>query len=309
MKNRLLFIIFCIVVMGILAIKMRLPSSVKDMLIRSPLAEIYVKYVRDGKDFDPDHVITNLDNGMQIIVNKHDRCVCWFIRLAGHWDSNESRVLDQIVQKGYNIVEVGANFGVHTLRMADLVGNKGKVYAFEANPNVSKYLKESVSLNHLNNIVSVFEKAAGDVFEKAFLEFGVANIGGGHIVPSPSDTSISTEMVRLDDIIQEQRIDILKMDAEGCEFKVLQGANNLIERNLDHIIIMMEFVPSHFKSQGSSAEAILQFLRSRGFSVWRIGKKNLGEPLLVSISNEELLKLSEADIVASKRDFIKDILM
>lgn len=301
MKKRWIVVILCMAVLGAVSIQLGL-SQIKDFLMRTPVADLYIHFIRDGKDFDSDHVITHLNNGMPIIVNKHDRCVCWFVRLTGHWDSNETRVLDKIIQKGFNVIEVGANFGVLTLRMAELVGEKGKIFAFEANPHVSKYLKESVAFNQLGGVITVFEKAAGDTPGKAFLDFGIANIGGGHIASNASNESIATEIVRLDDAVQESHIDLLKIDAEGFELKILQGATNIIDRNVGHIILMLEFVPSLLKNQGTDPQALLQFLKDRGFSIWRIGKKNLNEPALVLISIEELLKVNDADIVASRRD-------
>ena len=301
MKKRWIVAILCMAVLSAVSVKLGL-AQIKDLLMHSPIAGLYIHYVRDGKDFDSDHVITHLDNGMPIIVNKRDRCVCWFVRLTGHWDSNETRVLNKIVQKGFNVIEVGANFGVHTLRMAELVGEKGKIFAFEANPHVSKYLKESVALNQLDGIITVFDKAAGDTPGKAFLDFGIKNIGGGHIVSSASNGSVATEIVRLDDAVQESHIDLLKIDAEGFELKILQGATTIIDQNIDHIILMLEFSQSLLKNQGTDPKALLQFLKDKGFSLWRVGKKNLNESALVSISIEELLKISDADILASRRD-------
>jgi FkbM family methyltransferase len=305
MKKSWLFLFVGVVGIAVITLRIGL-SGIKDFFIRSTLADLYVKYVRDGDNFDADHVITHLDNGMRIIVNKHDRCVCWFTRLTGHLDSNETRVLEKIIQKDFRIIEVGANFGVHTLRMAELVGKNGKVYAFEANPSVSKYLKASVGLNQLDGVITVFEKAAGNKPGEAFLDFGIANIGGGHIVSDGSTQSVRTEIVRLDDAIEQDHVDLLKIDAEGYELKIIQGAKDIIDRNVDHIILMLEFVPSHLKRQGTSPKELLQFLKDKGFSLWRVGKKNLNEPILVSTSMEELLNMSETDIVASRRDLSVD---
>jgi FkbM family methyltransferase len=304
MKNKRIAFFVLIGVLGVVFFKVLDTSTLKELFIQSRLADLYINYVRDEKPFDSDHVITHLENGMPIIVNKYDRCVCWFVRLLGRWDSNEKRVLEKIIHKGLNIVEVGANFGVYTLQMADLVGKSGKVYAFEANPMVSKYLKESIKLNNLQDIIVMFEKAAGDIPGEAFLEFGVENIGGGHLVSSASSSSIKTHIVRLDDVVNEEHIDLLKIDAEGCEFKILQGAKELIKRNADHIILMMEFIPSHLKNQKSDPEALLQFLKEQGFFLWRVGKKRLHEDILVPVSYDALAKLSDADIVASKKPLL-----
>ena len=66
----------------------------------------------------------------------------------------------------------------------------------------------------------------------------------------------------------------------------------------------MEFVPAHLKQQNTNPEALIQFLKLYKFSCWRIGKKNLGEPLLVPVSYKELINIKEADILASRKPII-----
>lgn len=275
-------------------------SALKDAFLHSPLVDVYIKFFRDGKNVDEDHLVTTLDNGMPIIVNRRDRCVCWFVRITGHWDSNEARALHAIVKSGFRVIEVGANFGVHTLSMAGLVGAQGRIYAFEANPAVAKHLQQSVEMNNLSSVATVFAKAAGDVPGRAYLDVNQANIGGGHLVPDVSLTSVETQIVRLDDVIEDDHIDLLKIDAEGFEFKILQGAKAIIGRNLAHISLMMEWAPSLLKDQGTSQESIIDFLGGHGFSLWRVGSKKNGEPPLVSLTYSELSNLEVGDIVASR---------
>lgn len=304
MKKKIIIIMIGIAVFAGIILKVLGIYRVKELILQSPIPDLYIKYIRREKVFDPDHVITSLDNGMPIIVNKHDRCVCWFIRLLGHWDSNETRVLEHIIKKGFKIIEVGANFGVYTLKMAQLVGEKGKIYAFEANPTVSKYLSQSIKINNLNSIVTLFEKAAGDIPGQSFLNFGLQNIGGGHLVETASPFSVKTEIVRLDDVVKEEHIDVLKIDAEGFELKILKGAKSIIDKNIDHIIIIMEFIPTHLENQKSDPKEIVNLLKSYGFNLWKVGKKSLGEQALVPITYDDLFNLTAADILASRKSFL-----
>ena len=169
--------------------------------LRSTMISLYVEPFRDGPPIDANHLVSYLDNGMPIIVNKQDRCVCWSIRFRGHWDSNEMAAIQKLVKPGFVVVEAGANFGVHTLPMAHLVGEKGHVYAFEANHHVSKYLKQSIfDLNHLTN-VTLYEKGLGDQNKSLYLNFGLSNIGGGALANEDSGGSVKTEIVRLDQVL------------------------------------------------------------------------------------------------------------
>ena len=283
-------------------------KSLKRNILNTYFGIIYIRvtdflrvYWRDGKDFDQDHVVTKLDNGMPIIVNKHDRCVCWFVRLTGHWDINETFVLEKIIKKDFKIIEVGANFGVHTLRMAKLIGCQGKIFAFEANSTVSKYLKKSIEMNCLDNI-SLFEKAAGEKSAESHMSFDILNIGAGHLTSSEKPGSVKTEIVKLDDVISEYHIDLLKIDAEGYEYKIFKGAKNIIDKNEDHIILMIEWVQNHLKNQDSNPLEVVEFLKSYNFKIWRIGNKKKDEQILVPISYDELIALEDCDILASKLD-------
>ena len=173
--------------------------------------------------------------------------------------------------------------------------------AFEANPSVSKYLKQSVEMNGLLSVVNVFDKGAGDTPGEAYVNFGVKNIGGGSIVNQPGDGTLKTEIVRLDDVISDKKVDLIKIDVEGYEFKVLKGAQTLLEYNKEDLILMMEWIPGHLNNKGTDPEVFVDFLKKRGGKVWRVGKIKDDEPPLVAITWEALLKTEAMDIVISKR--------
>jgi methyltransferase, FkbM family len=278
-------------------------STLKDCFISSPLAALYIKYFRDKEAIDADHLRTTLDNGMSIIVNRHDRCVCWFVRLAGRWDRNETNVVKKLVKPGHTVIEVGANFGCYTLLMAGLVGETGQIYAFEANPNVSKYLKQSVAMNNLDGRVHVYENAASNKAYEGFMTYGLSNIGGGYLLPddaqqekdNPFQASINA--VTLDDTIGGKHVDILKMDAEGSEGSILEGAQQLLKNN-PHIVIIMEWVPAQLERNGANAAALISNLANDGFKFWRINKQSSVDP----ISPSALLTVTACDLVISRSD-------
>ena len=275
-------------------------GKLKNCFIASPLAKIYVETFRDGSLVDENHLVTHLDNGMKIIVNKHDACVCWFVRLTGHWDSNEKEVLRKIVKKDFRVVEVGANFGVNTLFMADLVGKNGKVYAFEANPNISKYLIQSVGMNALNDRITVFEMAASNEAYKGWMVYASLNLGGGYILPKghkcqKNDLCAPIEVNKLDNVITGEPIDLLKIDAEGAELWILEGAKKLLAQ--PDILLMMEHCPSHLKRNNIEVDHLLSLLKQSGFAfVYSIGKKGALTPLAF----EDLRADQNYDIVLAK---------
>lgn len=249
------------------------------------LDTVYIP-LRDGKAIDSDHLITKLHNGMSIIVNKNDRCVCWFLRVNGRWDRNETNVLGKIVQKGFHIVEVGSNFGAHTLWMADLVGPSGKIYGVEANPNVSKYLKQSIALNKLDDRITLFEMAASNKAYDGFMIYGSQNIGAGYILADGPEAAAKCRtghctpihVKKLDDMIPNQKIDLLKMDAEGAEYWIVEGAKTLLKNN-PNLMIMMEWDPNHMKRSHIDPVDFLDILEKRGLNIWAVSEGGALKPM------------------------------
>lgn len=74
------------------------------------------------------------------------------LRRLGIYENETSLLLDNEIQEGYNIVELGAAIGYFTVQMSKLVGNKGKIYSFEPNKSFFNTLKNNISLNSCENV-------------------------------------------------------------------------------------------------------------------------------------------------------------
>lgn len=300
MKLKILMVLIVSFLFGVIGFNF---ATFKAKILKPIVTKFYVEPFRDGNAIDEDHLISTLDNGMSIIVNKHDECVCWHVRAEGYWDSSELSIIRKIIKPGFSIVEAGANFGVYTLIMSGLVGDMGHVYAFEANPKVSRYLKQSVfDLNHLKN-VAVYEKGLGNQNDSLYLNFDPKNIGGGTLSSVSHGTAVSAQTVRLDDILTDVKIDVLKMDTEGYESKILEGASSLI-RNNPQMIIIMEWSQDFLRAQDSDPRMLLSFLKNHGFlKAWRMGDRHSKEAgTLISVSFEEILKIPYCDLIFSRQD-------
>jgi FkbM family methyltransferase len=142
---------------------------------------IYFKYVRKEKKVDDHHVETTLFNGYKIIVNSDDGCVCRRVRGFGIWEPHEVKVLKDILKTGMRVVEIGANYGTHTLYISELVGPTGQVIAFECNPFVSSKLKKSLEINNIANCI-LKEIAVSDHAYDTFIVYNLDNIGAGYIL-------------------------------------------------------------------------------------------------------------------------------
>ena len=122
--------------------------------------------------------------------------------------------LKRLLKRGMNFFDVGAYKGYYSLMASELVGEEGKVVAFEPDKRYFNYLIKNIKINKISNIIAK---------NIALLDFeGQTEIeaykGGSQIV----------EVKTLDGIVDELNIvpDLIKMDVEGAEYSVLRGGRN-----------------------------------------------------------------------------------
>jgi FkbM family methyltransferase len=168
--------------------------------------------------------------------------------------SHERAIFDYYraqVKEGTIVFDVGANIGIHAVQLGHLVGNTGRVIAFEPEPENLKLLYESLKLNGINDRVTVVERAVDAVSgESKFWRDRVSGATGsltprengnthGHNyggIP-PEITTIST--LSIDDYVREQKMipDLVKVDVEGAEARVLLGGLQTLRTHGPHVIL------------------------------------------------------------------------
>jgi FkbM family methyltransferase len=120
-------------------------------------------------------------------------------------------------------IDVGANVGGYSIRAAKYC----KVYAIEPLPRNYKILKINEKLNNVK--INSFNIAAGNKNGKVKLYYKIGDWGGPSIKRELNEF-IEVEMKPLDEIINEESIDLIKIDVEGAEDLVLEGARNCLRR-------------------------------------------------------------------------------
>jgi len=195
-----------------------------------------------------------------------------------------TNLFKMVVKEGDTVVDLGANIGYFTLLAAKLVGQKGKVFAFEPEPKNYNYLKKNIEINSYNNVVAV-QKAISNKNGKTKLYIcscdaghhtinqyeGILAYSRGH---RTEKKSIEIETVNLDDFFKnkEESIDVIKMDVEGAEMLALLGMDNILRKN-KKIKMFVEFFPLLIKSMGHSPERFIRkLLEDCQFSIFVIPK-------------------------------------
>jgi FkbM family methyltransferase len=184
---------------------------------------------------------------------------------AGHeWDGWMRADVGEYYVPGTEILDIGANIGYNALMFSDY----GPVYAFE--PIFHKIVKLNIENNKLKHVIHSVPIALSDKSEvvSMYMANSVKNTGlrnyGGTSIYTDEGTDYSTETKvdchRLDDIYKG-RVSFIKIDVEGHELQVLEGARDTIKRDLPTILIEIhEYdeskVPSLLKELGYSRDPI-----------------------------------------------------
>lgn len=174
-----------------------------------------------------------------MFLNPDDRTVSPALWTWGLWEPNETRWFVRSLRPGDVVVDVGANIGYYTLLGARLVGESGRVYAFEPDP--------------------------------ASFEILARNVQG------EERPAIAVEAVALDDYFADHPdgVDFVKVEAQGAEGVILDGMRGLIERS-DELVMAFEYSPRALAGMRYHAPQLLRVFRKSGFTLFDLGSG--GEP-------------------------------
>lgn len=208
--------------------------------------------------------IYQLINGKHgvFVVNPEDIYVGQAIATYGEYGEHEVQVFSRIVKPGDTVIEVGANIGAHTVPLAKLVGAYGHVHAFEPQPIIFQNLCANVALNSLLN-VHTYSQAAGSASGQAILPVvdytKLGNFGGIELQNQGEGTTVP--VVRLDDVLTDLRnVRLLKLDVEGWEQSVLEGALNLIARHRPMLYLENDRI--------NKSQSLIEFIQAQGYRLW-----------------------------------------
>jgi FkbM family methyltransferase len=165
-----------------------------------------------------------------MLYNRHDSYIGRSFDVYGEFSEGETHVFAQIIPKNGVALDVGANIGAHTVPMARMVGEAGRVVAIEPQRIIHQMLCANVALNALNNVVAIWAGAGrepGTMRVPPLNYHAEENFGGISLVNGEHGEVV--QIVRLDSL-ELSACHFIKIDVEGMETDVIAGAENLIER-------------------------------------------------------------------------------
>ena len=257
---------------------LRNPQLLLYALVHRNLSDITREYQRSRQllfsRFDGIPVKTKL--GFELYLNIHDEFVSIPIWQNRVYEPSVTSVFQSIVKPGMTVLDIGANLGYYTVLASKLVGERGKVYAFEPEPRNYALLLRNVGLSSSHN-VQVLNEAATDFVGITGLGLSDTN-PGDHRLRSPiawDRKEIQVHCTTVDDFLgQGQAVNLAKLDIQGAERKCLRGMVKTISSN-PFLKLIVEFSPFHLEAQGSSASDFIDFVESLNFRFVDITPKGL----------------------------------
>ncbi|WP_220094869.1 FkbM family methyltransferase [Paraburkholderia hayleyella] len=172
-------------------------------------------------------------------------------------------MLQLLIRPGM-LVEVGANVGAHTVALAREGANQGRQLAvFEPQPFIFQNLCANLALNGITN-VRAWPFACGETERTIYFQrqdyLQTGNFGGVEMQEQADGDSIAVPCIKLDDVLDGASVGLIKIDVEGFELLVLQGAEQIIAQSRPVLYVENDRV--------ESSPALIQWLMDKDYRLW-----------------------------------------
>lgn len=166
----------------------------------------------------------------------------------GAYEPNTLALVRRLLPEGGTFIDVGGHVGEYSMEAASKVGKSGKVVVIEPNPRTFLHLYRNIKLNQFKNIIPVIGAVAA---QEEFLSMQIPpedNWGLSREAESDDSAAYMIASFTLENLLRKlgiREIDIVKIDVEGHEIKVLEGLLASGKFKPNHIIV--EHLPKHFR--------------------------------------------------------------
>lgn len=171
--------------------------------------------------------------------------------------------LFKLVQTNSVCLDIGSNVGYVGIMMAK-IASEGLVVGFEPDPTNFKRLRENIGYNNLSNI-RVHNFGLGEQSAQKNMFVNLINRGGNCIIEEQSGVEIA--IMKLDDFMIREalpRVDLVKIDVEGYELKVLRGGMQMLTTYFP--VLFIEINDDNLQRYGDSPSELVQFLKNMGYT-------------------------------------------
>lgn len=218
-------------------------------------------------------------NNFKIVLSKSDADISPQIQKFGWYEDEkfETEIFAKNLKNGMTVLDLGANIGFYSLLARSVVGSGGRIYSFEPFPENISLLRQSIQENKFENMTAI-EAAVSDTSGTSFLylspdacsEHSMLDLDFDY-AKNQTQRKVKIQVISVDDYFAnyDGKIDFIKMDIEGSEFRALAGMKKTLAKN-QQISIMTEFWPNGFRKDGKVPQEFLKQLTGLGFDLFHI---------------------------------------
>ena len=235
-------------------------------------------------------------NGQRMVLANSDRYPPIDMAM-GEFEKQTVKIIEDTLRSGMTMIDIGAHVGYFSLLGASLVGDEGKIYAFEPEPQNYSLLADNIERNGYKNVVAE-SKAVSEISGEAQLFISGLDNGSHSIYQNEKRKTtdyVPVQTVNLDDYLGTMgchHIDLIKIDVEGAEIDVIKGMVGVLSRE-DAPTLIIEFCPFLLEAAGKQPVDLINLIREMGFSIQYVeettGKAPLGNDIEIQLI-ETLLK-------------------
>lgn len=226
----------------------------------SIVQRLYLKYLIPKKN---KIITTKICFGISMKLNITEY-IQSFLYLFRSYELLTEKFFKRIVNKNDYILDIGANVGYLSMIFATLTGNKGIVVSFEPEPNNFQTLTENKKLNGFSQIIT--EQLGVSDSNGTFKLFLSNDANNGKHSLIFDDNRVTSKYMEINTIIIDEylknnninRIDIVKIDVEGFEKKVLNGMRNTLQEHKP--VLFIELIDLIQQSTNESSISIINML-------------------------------------------------
>jgi len=218
--------------------------------------------------------IARLRNGLPIEVDGRDVIGGEILR-QGCWEWGTSRFLEEWLAPGMTVIDAGAHIGHYAMLASARVGTRGQVHCFEPHPGLYGVLRRNLRRARCWNVTARALALASRPGTRDLFLAPIDNVGGTSFKPCDEahpGPRVRVNVTTLDAYVEAndlRRVDLIKIDVEGAELEVLEGAARTLEANAD-VVLVVEFMRANAQRFGRSVEELEAHLRSLGFRLFTI---------------------------------------
>jgi len=199
-----------------------------------------------GIPWGPGEILVSTTSGTRLLCPTEDLSIAPELALTGTYDPRFVDFLERRLSRSMTFVDVGANVGLFTILAASRVGPGGRVFAFECNPELIGFLRRNIQMNWFDDRVRLIAKATHRDGEERLFHVPRDQKMLGSLTRFDGLEGVTGELQefevpceRLDVSLAEvPYIDLLKIDVEGGEAAVLDGASGLLDEGRVGMVAM-----------------------------------------------------------------------